>query len=107
MQSFCPRKTSTPSRALARLRRTALAAALGLAGLGLAACGGSRIELSVKPAYVGTVTLTHYDGVGDDLLTAGLGKTGLGLATPPAVSSPPTAAELRRLAIYNNYRALL
>jgi hydroxybutyrate-dimer hydrolase len=28
-------------------------------------------------------------------------------AAPPVVSSPPTAAELRRLAIYNNYRALV
>jgi hydroxybutyrate-dimer hydrolase len=50
----------------------------------------------------------RYDGVGDDLLTAGLGKSGLQSVTPPAVAVPasPTAAELRRLAIYNNYRAL-
>ena len=52
---------------------------------------------------------THYDGVTDDLLTAGLGKSGLGSATPPSVADPvhPTTAELRRLAIYNNYRALV
>jgi len=51
---------------------------------------------------------TRYDGGTDDLLTAGLGKTGLGLATPPAVRDPkaPTAAELRRRAIHANYRAL-
>jgi len=56
-----------------------------------------------------SVLHTHYDGVTNDLLTAGLGKTGLGLATPPAIADPvhPTAEELRRLAIYNNYRALL
>ena len=48
----------------------------------------------------------YYDGVSDDLLTGGLGKTGLAAVTPPSVSDPPTAAELRRLAIYNNYRAL-
>jgi hydroxybutyrate-dimer hydrolase len=49
-----------------------------------------------------------YDGNSDDLLTAGLGKTGLGLATPPAVreTKSPTAAELRRRAIHANYRAL-
>src|SRR5262245_59939352 len=49
-----------------------------------------------------------YDGTADDLLTAGLGKTGLGLATPPAVreAKSPTAAELRRRAIHANYRAL-
>ncbi len=49
-----------------------------------------------------------YDGVTDDLLTAGLGASGLAGAAPtfedPAF---PTAAELRRLAIYNNYRALV
>ncbi|HEY7646124.1 MAG TPA: 3-hydroxybutyrate oligomer hydrolase family protein [Hyphomicrobiales bacterium] len=51
----------------------------------------------------------HYDGQTDDLLTAGLGKTGLGSATPPGVLDPlnPTTEELRRLAIYNNYRALV
>ncbi len=48
-----------------------------------------------------------YDGTTDDLLTAGLGKTGLQGAAPPiAVPTDPTAAELRRLAIYTNYRAL-
>ena len=49
-----------------------------------------------------------YDGAADDLLTAGLGKTGLGVATPPAIkdASNPTAAELRRRAIHANYRAL-
>jgi hydroxybutyrate-dimer hydrolase len=52
---------------------------------------------------------THYDGVTNDLLTAGLGRTGLGSATSPTVVDPqhPTAEELRRLAIYNNYRALV
>ncbi|QID17570.1 D-(-)-3-hydroxybutyrate oligomer hydrolase [Nitrogeniibacter mangrovi] len=60
------------------------------------------------PSFLdGPVTATHYDGVGDDLLTAGLGASGLASATPPAVSSDPTAAEIRRLAIYNNYRALV
>jgi hydroxybutyrate-dimer hydrolase len=51
---------------------------------------------------------TSYDGNSDDLLTAGLGKSGLGFATPPAVREPksPTAAELRRRAIHANYRAL-
>jgi len=50
----------------------------------------------------------HYDGNSDDLLTAGLGKSGLGLAQPPAVreAKNPTAAELRRRAIHANYRAL-
>jgi hydroxybutyrate-dimer hydrolase len=43
------------------------------------------------------------------LLTAGLGKTGLGSPVPPGFADPlnPTAEELRRSAIYNNYRALI
>ena len=55
------------------------------------------------------VIRTHYDGVTNDLLTAGLGKTGLGSSTPPSFANPlhPTAEELRRAAIYNNYRALI
>ncbi|MCB1928735.1 MAG: D-(-)-3-hydroxybutyrate oligomer hydrolase [Rhodocyclaceae bacterium] len=59
------------------------------------------------PEFIsGEVLATAYDGVSDDLLTAGLGASGLAGAAP-AVGSPPTAAELRRLAIYNNYRALV
>jgi hydroxybutyrate-dimer hydrolase len=52
---------------------------------------------------------TRYDGVTNDLLTAGLGKTGLGSPTAPGFVNPlnPNAEELRRLAIYNNYRALI
>lgn len=44
-----------------------------------------------------------------DLLTAGLGKTGLGSATAPTYVDPlkPTALELRRNAIHANYRAIL
>ncbi|ACA15307.1 putative D--3-hydroxybutyrate oligomer hydrolase lipoprotein transmembrane [Methylobacterium sp. 4-46] len=51
---------------------------------------------------------THYDGTSNDLLTAGLGKSGLaGPAPQPADPLRPTAEELRRLAIYSNYRALI
>lgn len=50
----------------------------------------------------------RYDGTSDDLLTAGLGRSGLAAANPPAVTNPknPTAADLRRRAIHANYRAL-
>ncbi|WP_020406136.1 3-hydroxybutyrate oligomer hydrolase family protein [Hahella ganghwensis] len=66
-------------------------------------------ELNTRPDYiVGDPQVTYYDGQSDDLLTAGLGVTGLqGGAPLPADPMFPTAAELRRLAIYNNYRALL
>jgi hydroxybutyrate-dimer hydrolase len=51
--------------------------------------------------------VTNYPaGGGDDLLTAGLGATGL-QGTAPMVSEPTDPAQLRRLAIYNNYRALV
>jgi hydroxybutyrate-dimer hydrolase len=54
------------------------------------------------------VQCTDYDGLADDLLTAGLGKSGLAGGAPGfADPANPTAAELRRLAIYSNYRALV
>lgn len=87
---------------------------LALAGISVAACG-SRHEhdhpedLNFKPNFLGEITSKTYDGASDDLLTAGLGKTGLAAAAPPAYADPanPTAAELRRNAIYSNYRAVL
>ncbi len=62
-----------------------------------------------RPAFLrGAVESKTYDGTTNDLLTAGLGKAGLAGAAP-AVATPanPTVEELRRLAIYNNYRALV
>jgi len=85
---------------------------LTLAGLCtlLAACGSNHApeQLNQMPSYLGTITRTDYDGKSNDLLTAGLGKTGLAAGTP-AYADPeqPTAAELRRNAIYANYRAVL
>jgi hydroxybutyrate-dimer hydrolase len=95
-----PRKNTT-------LKLTALAAAV----LALGACGGNNDPAeatNIKPSYLGAVVTANYDGSSDDLLTAGLGKTGLG-GTAPAVADPlkPTPAELRKLAIFNNYRAIL
>ena len=86
---------------------------VALAAAVLAACGAnehdSNEDLNIRPGYLGAISSTAYDGQSDDLLTAGLGKTGLGALTPPPFADPgnPTAAELRRLAIYNNYRAVL
>jgi hydroxybutyrate-dimer hydrolase len=66
-------------------------------------------DLNALPARITGVTgPTTYDGTTDDLLTAGLGKTGLGGAAPGFVDAAnPTAAELRRRAIYTNTRALI
>jgi hydroxybutyrate-dimer hydrolase len=66
--------------------------------------------LHPKPSFIkGAILCASYDGEGDDLLTAGLGKSGLQGATAPgfADANHPTAAELRRRAIYINYRALV
>src|SRR3989449_6283052 len=65
-----------------------------------------------KPAFLGFVTSKCYSAKasepGDDLLTAGLGKSGLAAGAPAfAVPLAPTAAELRRNAIHTNFRAVL
>lgn len=64
-----------------------------------------------RPIFIsGGILESSYDGITDDLLTGGLGKTGLEDGSPvPTFADPdnPTDAELRRLAIYNNYRALV
>jgi hydroxybutyrate-dimer hydrolase len=83
----------------------------GGAGGGGAGGGGGNDPgppINQKPAFVGEIATVKYDGQADDLLTAGLGKTGLQSVTPPPLADPskPTPAELRKLAIYNNYRAL-
>jgi hydroxybutyrate-dimer hydrolase len=78
--------------------------------LSLAApCSGQVIRpWNVKPSFVGDVTVTRYDGREDDLLTAGLGWKGLqGELPKPKDIARPTAAEIRRLAIWNNYRAIV
>ncbi len=82
-----------------------------LAAAVLAACGGSdnNANVNTKPAYLGAIKVTTYDGSTDDLLTAGLGKTGLAAAAAPAYADPlkPTAAELRRTVIHTSYRGML
>jgi hydroxybutyrate-dimer hydrolase len=90
------------------------AAGLAAAALVVAACGGNGNDNevaapNVKPDFVkGPIVSTTFDGVSDDLLTAGLGKSGLAGPAPVAANpAAPTVAELRRIAIYNNYRALV
>ncbi|QIN62898.1 D-(-)-3-hydroxybutyrate oligomer hydrolase [Caballeronia sp. SBC1] len=96
----------------------ATALALAMVAFGLAAChgnddghdNGNGSPTNALPSFIsGSVRTQTYDGTTDDLLTAGLGKDGLASATPPAIANPaaPSAAELRRLAIYSNYRALV
>ncbi len=70
---------------------------------------GPRSPFNRRPAFIhGAVRTTEYDGASDDLLTGGLGKEGLAKPLPPfADPAAPTAAELRRAALYNNYRAIV
>jgi len=89
-------------------RPTPLIPRLALLSLALSAPAfAGQLHPRVPEFIAGPISMTAYDGVSDDLLTAGLGASGLASATPPTVSSTPTAAEIRRLAIYNNYRALV
>jgi hydroxybutyrate-dimer hydrolase len=73
---------------------------------------------NAKPNFVGAIRASYYGATApatsanpavQDLLTAGLGKTGLESTAAPGFANPvaPTALELRRRAIYTNYRALL
>jgi hydroxybutyrate-dimer hydrolase len=85
---------------------TTLTAASALACITTAAAAAPPNQR--PPALRGAIVESVYDGSADDLLTAGLGKTGLMGATP-LYANPllPTAAELRRNAIYVNYRAIV
>ena len=106
----------TPLKSIA----TALAATLVLSG-----CGGKSDDSGGNPLPTNVTQqgVTIYPAIapGDgttatsqDLLTAGLGAglagaSGLGQATAPSYADPlnPTALELRRNAIYSNYRGLV
>ena len=61
------------------------------------------------PIVRSSVSVTVYDGVTDDLLSAGLNLTGLVSAVAPGFLDPlnPTPAELRRRAIHGNYRGIV
>ena len=64
-----------------------------------------------KPKFIkGEIIANEYDGITNDLLTGGLGKSGIEFGAPaPGFVDPdnPTAEELRTLAIQTNYRAVL
>ena len=88
-------------------------AALSVLAVALAGCSDSEDQIDAnnkKPDYIpGAIVSTTYDGTTNDLLTGGLGKTGLGTGTCPTAATPasPTVEELRIQAICNNYRALV
>jgi hydroxybutyrate-dimer hydrolase len=104
------------------LTRTATAVAL-LCATALAGCGGGTTEPEVNklPTGVSDLGVKTYrataigaasTAAGQDLLTAGLGKSGIvntAAATLVAYVDPlnPTADELRRNAIQSNYRGVV
>ena len=96
--------------------RAACALVIG-AGL-LSACGGGDAVVATAPVAVTPLSVTVYPATApasgttaatQDLLTGGLGKSGFALPAAPAYADQlnPTAAELRRNALYANYRALI
>jgi hydroxybutyrate-dimer hydrolase len=89
-----------------RCRALLPAALLSFSAAAVAAGGQFSQAPNRLPAGVTPYSAISYDGVSDDLLTAGLGKTGLAGAAP-AVTNANDPAQLRRLAIHTNYRAIL
>ncbi|MFS8064498.1 MAG: 3-hydroxybutyrate oligomer hydrolase family protein [Luteimonas sp.] len=61
-----------------------------------------------EPAMFTSQRVSEHRG-SDDLLTAGLGLDGLRAMTPPAFADVghPTATELRRHAIWSNWRGIV
>ena len=74
------------------------------AALLLAGCAG--VAPRAPDLEAGLDLKTYRDG--DDLLTAGLGEAGLRSPAPPAFANPdaPTAQELRRRAVWTNWRGI-
>ncbi len=69
-----------------------------------------QVHANVKPGFVkGEIIKKEYDGISNDLLTGGLGKSGLASGTAaPGYADPenPTAEGIRIKAICHNYKAL-
>ena len=93
---------------------TAVAPAWATQGLNV----GMANTANTKPSFAGDIRAAYYGATApvspanpavQDLLTAGIGKSGLESAVAPGfvVPTAPTALELRQRAIHTNYRALL
>src|SRR5688572_23080991 len=107
------------ARRLARVRRmdsdrmragwvgAAVAVALGVGGCASDLMHDAAREAAEAPMTFAFTTVTEHRGA-DDLLTGGLGLEGLRAMTPPAFATPaaPTDAEVRRRALWNNWRGI-
>ena len=89
-------------RGMNRLRLCACIAAIAF----LSACAGLPAASGKSPMFNQQRMTEHRDG--DDLLTAGLGLAGLRAMLPPAFADAehPTPAELRRRALWANWRGI-
>lgn len=98
-------QTATPPARKPRKERRIALSVLALA-TALAACAGPQ-QRQHPPTGSGEIRSQAHAG-NDDLLTAGLGEAGLRNPVPPAFADPeqPTAAELRRRAIWANWRGI-
>jgi len=83
-------------------------AAAACAAFSVAACTttGVRVGQEATPMF-SAVRVTEHRG-NDDLLTGGLGRDGLRAMTAPAFADPeqPTANEMRRRALWSNWRGI-
>jgi len=70
------------------------------------ASAGHRANPMPRFIVPNSLQVTEYDGVNNDLLSAGLNQEGLEGAAP-TVSDPTEGEQLRSLAIYNNYRGII
>jgi len=88
--------------------KSCVAALAGGLVAGLAACAGCPGAKSSAEATVFTAQRSSEHRGQDDLLTAGLGLDGLRAMAPPAFANPeqPTPAELRRRALWSNWRGI-
>lgn len=95
---------ASPGPWIIPMARIALAAALAVA---LTACGSSPTRPKSHDTVIEPQRVTEHRG-SDDLLTAGLGLAGLQAMTPPAFADTtrPTSQELRRRALWNNWRGI-
>lgn len=95
---------ASPGPWIIPMARIALAAALTVA---LTACSSSPTRPKSHDTVIEPQRVTEHRG-SDDLLTAGLGLAGLQAMTPPAFADTtrPTSQELRRRALWNNWRGI-
>jgi hydroxybutyrate-dimer hydrolase len=84
------------------IRHCVFAAAVAL----LAGCASTPASREAPSMFTEQRATDHRDG--DDLLTGGLGLAGLRAMVPPAFADPvhPTPAELRRRALWANWRGI-